>query len=264
MEKDKYLKVLLIEDEPEECAAISRCAEKTDGIVLIGITNSIEKALADVNENQPDVVILDIELHKGEGSSVNFLERLNASKLCRPFILVTTNNTSGVIYDKVRELGVDFIISKNQDKYSAEYIINFLLSMKSTIMFRRKKQGVPEEILSLDDREEITKRIIKRIDAELDLIGIKPNVLGRKYLVDAIQMMMVKPMPNFCSVIGEKYGKSSQSIDHAMTNSINKAWAKADIEELKRLYTAKIDANKGHPTYTEFIYYYARKIKNDI
>lgn len=263
MEKD--LKILLVEDEPSECAAINRCIDKTEGIRLIGVTNSIVKALEDVNTCLPDVIILDIELHKGEGDGITFMERLHTLDVkLRPFILVTTNNVSQIVYDRIRELGVDFIISKNQDKYSAEYVIDFLMSMKSTILFRKGKQGVPEEIMTLEDREEITRRILKRIDTELDLIGISPKVLGRKYLVDAIQMTIVKPEPNFCAAIARKYNKSTQSVDHAMSNAINVAWKISSIEDLNLHYTAKIRSEKGSPTFTEFIYYYAQKIKNDL
>ncbi|MCL2018833.1 MAG: response regulator [Oscillospiraceae bacterium] len=263
MKKDKMLKVLLIEDEPTECAAISRCVDNTEGIRLVGVTNSIEKAFSDISSCLPDAVILDIELHKGDGDGINFLEKLHTSDVFRPFILVTTDNTSRIVFDKVRALGADFIISKNQDNYNAEYVVDFLMSMKSTILFRKMKQDIPEELLTLEDREEITKRIIKRIDTELDLVGISPRVLGRIYLTEAIQMIMVKPMPNFCDTIAKKYGKSSQSVDHAMTNAIIKAWARSSTEELSQLYTARINPSKAYPTYTEFIYYYARKIKND-
>ncbi|MDR2571973.1 MAG: response regulator, partial [Oscillospiraceae bacterium] len=180
---DKILKVLLIEDEPDECAAIGRVIDSTNGIRLVGITNSIEKAFTDVKDCLPDAVILDIELQKGEGDGINFMERLAAADVVRPFVLVTTGNTSKLIQERVRELGADFIISKSQEKYSAEYVVNFLMSMKSTILFRKMKQGIPEEILTLDDRKEITKRILKRIDTELDLIGMNPRVKGRAYLV---------------------------------------------------------------------------------
>jgi len=260
---DKILTVLLIEDEPDECAAISKRIDETEGIRLVGITNSIEKAFADTCDCLPDAVILDIELHKGEGDGINFMERLAAADVPRPFVLVTTGNPSKAIHERVRDLGADFIISKSQDKYSAEYVVDFLMSMKSTIHFRKMKQGIPDEILTLDNREEITKRIIKRIDTELDLIGVNPRVKGRRYLIDAIQMIMVKPEANYCDAIARKYSVSSQSVDHAMTNCIRRAFATSSIEDLKRLYTAKIPPNKTYPTYTEFVYYYARKISND-
>ncbi|MCL1823416.1 MAG: response regulator [Oscillospiraceae bacterium] len=268
MEKDKnvgkILKILLIEDEPAECAAISRYVESTEGVQLIGATNSIGKAYSDVCDFMPDAVILDMELHKGEGDGINFLEKLAYSSVIRPFILVTTDNTSKTVFEKARSLGADFIISKSQENYSAEYVIDFLISMKSTIFFRKNRQGLPEDVLTVDDPEETTRRILKRIDTELDQIGINPKVLGRKYLIDAIIMTMVKPEPNFCGVIAQKYNKSSQSINHAMSTAIVKAWSKTPMNELRRYYTAIFDARKGYPTFSEFVHYYARKIKSDL
>ena len=264
MDNEKVLKILLVEDEPAECTAIINSVEKTDGIKLVGVTSSIEKAFIDVKDGLPDAIILDLELHKGEGDGIKFMERLQASDLVRPFILVTTNNSSRIIYDRVRGLGADFIMSKGQKDYSADYVISFLMSMKNTILYRKAKQSIHKEILDLEDREEITRRILKRIDTELDLVGINPKVLGRKYLGEAIQMIMVESIPNFCNIIAKKYGKSAQSIDHAMSNAIKKAWTTSPIEDLLDLYTAKVNAEKGYPTCTEFVHYYARKIKNDL
>ena len=46
-----------------------------------------------------------------------------------------------------------------------------------------------------------------------------------------------------------------------MQNAINKAWRTTDIEDLSINYTARISSEKGVPTMTEFIYYYADKLK---
>ena len=48
-----------------------------------------------------------------------------------------------------------------------------------------------------------------------------------------------------------------------MQNAINRAWAISNIDDLLENYTAKISSSKGVPTLTEFIFYYANKIKNE-
>ena len=48
-----------------------------------------------------------------------------------------------------------------------------------------------------------------------------------------------------------------------MQNAIEKAWKTSCIEDLKKYYTARISSSRGVPTMTEFIYYYAEKIKNE-
>ena len=47
-----------------------------------------------------------------------------------------------------------------------------------------------------------------------------------------------------------------------MQNAITRAWRSSPIDELLLHYTAKISQERGSPTLTEFIYYYANKIKN--
>ena len=49
-----------------------------------------------------------------------------------------------------------------------------------------------------------------------------------------------------------------------MQNSINRAWSNQNPEELCKHYTAVINYERGVPTLTEFIYYYAAKLKNEI
>ena len=139
MTKERSLRVLLIEDEPADCTAISNSIDKKEGICLIGATGSIEKALQEVKDSQPDVIILDIELHKGEGDGITFMERLESSNLIKPFVLVTSVNSSKIIYDRVRGLGVDFIISKAQDNYNADYVIDFIMSLKNAILLDYEK-----------------------------------------------------------------------------------------------------------------------------
>lgn len=263
--EQRELTILLIEDEPAECIAITQYADTVEGIRIVGVTNSVNRAVEYTKDCLPDAVILDIELNKGTGNGFLFLEKLcHADIKAMPYILVTTNNTSQITYDRVRELGADFIMSKHQDDYSAEYVINFLYSLKSTIQNYARRQGVSKELLTTETPEQISARIQKRINTELELIGISHKQLGKKYLLNAIQFSIVHGGRSIriCSEVAKKYGKSDASVERAMQNAINSAWRNTDIEDLRKYYTARISSEKGVPTLTEFIYYYAEKIKN--
>lgn len=48
-----------------------------------------------------------------------------------------------------------------------------------------------------------------------------------------------------------------------MQNALNRAWKQTDVDELLVHYTAKVNTERGVPTITEFIYYYANKLKNE-
>ncbi|MCL2633133.1 MAG: response regulator [Oscillospiraceae bacterium] len=260
----KNLKILLIEDETAECKAISKCIESISEIQLVGVTNNIDKALEYVTDYLPDAIILEIELHKGKGNGITFMEKLHSMETeIKPYVLVTTYNTNEITYAKLRELGVGFIFSKHQNDYSAGGVISFLLSMKNAIMSQRDKADTVSEVLFLNDREEKIKKIIKRINMEFDLIGINPKVLGRIYLTEGILIAMTKTRVQLSNEIAKKFEKSVPSVERAMQNAVNTAWKVSPIKDLAQHYTARIRSEKGYPTVTEFVFYYAEKIKSD-
>lgn len=255
------IKVLLLEGEKESHDKFAQYADRFDDFFFVNMTNNSDAALQGVLEFIPDVIILDLELHQGSGSGLEFLVGLNNINLSVfPYILITTNNSSKITHDYARQLGADFIISKNQENYSEQYAVDFLRMMKSAIKNKSKAYSLknpPSESTHL--RCKHTTRIIN----ELNLVGINPKSLGYNYLIDAICMLLDKPKQNICADIGEKYGKTEASVERAMQNAINSAWKKTDIDELLKHYTAKIHSERGAPTIMEFICYYSIKIKNE-
>ena len=258
---ERPLTILLIEDEPMECQQIIEYIDSRDGVQLVGVTNNINKALEYVMTSQPDSIILDLELHKGYGDGLTFLDLLREMKLSYPiYVLVTTHNISHITHDGVRKMGADFIMVKSQEDYSAKRVIEFLCSLKSIIQSNKK---VVASSTFEDTPGQRPQRNKNRIIIELDRIGIAPNVLGRKYLIDCITLLIDGQSEGFTSAISKKYDKSVASIERAMQNAIEKAWKTSCIEDLGRYYTARIHSARGVPTMMEFIHYYAEKIKNE-
>lgn len=257
---DRKLSVLLIEDDPIECQAITQTIDEIEDICLIGATNNIIKALELTDEMLPDAIILDLELHKGNGNGLEFLKKLKTLNLpTAPFVLITTHNTSSVTYEIARELGADFILSKHQEDYSAKNVISFLHSMKKTL---HSKSGKPstasEETILLAEKAQ--SRMNQRIVSELNHIGISPKSLGFKYFIDAIALCLKNSNVDFKNELSKKYNKTSQSIERAMQNSIATAWKTTHIDDLSKYYTARINPTRGIPTLMEFVFYYVNKI----
>ena len=97
----------------------------------------------------------------------------------------------------------------------------------------------------------------------MDIIGISPKLIGRSHLIDAI-MLTINDCTSSVSEIAKKNNKNKNSVEKAMQTAIDKVWTHEDIEVLKTHYTTRISSAKGVPTVTEFIYYYADKIKSDL
>lgn len=260
---DERLEILLVEDDQTACKELIETVDNnTDDFVLIGITNNSSKAFQYVEQTCPDVVILDLELHHGGGDGLEFLKQLKESHLPHtPFILVTTNNISKVTHEIARNLGADFIMTKTQEGYSAKSVLEFLKITKSVILNRRTRN---HSNINNESPTQAAKRLQRRICLELDKVGISAKSIGYNYLIDAITITIKDPAHRLCDRIGEKYRKTATSVERAMQNAINRAWKTSDIQDLLDNYTAKIKSDKGVPTVTEFIHYYAQKIKNDL
>lgn len=262
MSKERPLTILIVEDDPRSCQELTDAAESMDDIELAGITAHADQAVRLIQDTVPDCLILDLELHAGSGNGLNVLQSMKELALPRPpYVLITTNNSSAVTLEATRKLGADFIFTKHQTDYSAKSVLEFLHMIKDTIQSRTGRASLDSTQAETPMMRE--KRLIRRISAELDLIGISPKAVGRQYLLDAILLTINKTEHNLPAAIGKKYGKTDNSVERAMQNAISKAWRTADIDSLYLNYTAKINSEKGVPTITEFICYYANKLKNE-
>lgn len=258
----KKLEIVLVEDDKNEREDLVYAIEdRPDDFSLVGTTDNAACAFELVTDTLPDAVILDLELHRGGGDGLGFLRRLKNSDIARiPFILVTTNNISSVVHTCARELGADFIMTKNQDGYGAKAVCEFLNNIKPAILSKRAQNSdIPVE----ESATEKAKRIQKRIFSEFNKVGISPKAKGYRYLVDAVILVAKQQADRVYNVIADSYGKTETSVERAMQNAIDRAWKATDPNELYEHYTAKIGQNRGAPTVTEFIYYYAQMIENE-
>lgn len=259
---ERALSILLVEDDPQACEDIATYTETLDDVVLVGITNNSSKAEQMIRTKLPDAVILDLELHGGGGSGLSLLQALHDAPPSKtPYILITTNNSSTVTYEAARQLGADFILSKHQNDYSAQSVVEFLRILKHVI--QKHHASLNQKPDSPESPAQKNRRITRKVCLELDRVGISAKAKGYQYLIDAILLVWKTPTPNLCTIIGQKYGKTESSVERAMQNAIAKAWRTTPIDDLLTFYTAKISSDKGIPTLSEFIYYYANKLKHE-
>lgn len=259
----RELTILLVEDDAQVCEEIVRYVDELEDVSLVGVTGHVDQAIQITKECAPDAMILDLELHVGSGNGLALLQSLRQLSLPRvPYILVATNNSSSITYALARQLGADFILSKHQADYSPKGSVDFLRMMQP-VLLRGSGQAGTGDSPNLESPERRNKRMRRRICAQLDQIGISPKAVGYRYLADSIQRILQEPEPNFCRAIGEQYGRTESSVERAMQNAIARAWRTTPIDDLLRLYTARVNSEKGMPTLTEFVYYYANKLKNE-
>ena len=266
MDYDKPMTVIIVEDEIEECIKFKECAGNRSDVKLVGMTDSSEEAIKLVQSHLPEAVILDLQLSRGAGSGIQFLERLSEINLTlRPVVMVTTTSRSKIVYDRIEELGVDFYFCKKQRDYSQELVFDHLLSLRKHSHGVQRANGAVSRDL-IESPEERKNRIYNRIDAELNLIGVRGRYKGKVYLREAIylQIHAEKEYGSVIEKVAQNHRHAYNAISTTMQIAIDNAWMNASPEELSKHYTAHVSAKTGFPTPSDFIHFYAVKIRNSI
>lgn len=273
MDNNMPMRLLLIEDDVGDALRFTECANRRTDIKFVGMTDSCEDGLKLVKSRLPEAVILDLQLVKGKGSGLHFLEALNETDLSlRPIVAVTTSNQSDVVYRRIEDLGADWFFSKMQQDYTEDLVVETLLSLRKALDAKQKKS--PDALQSdlrhsksmVESPDDLRDRIFKRIDVELDLVGIRARLKGRVYLREGIyfQMYSEKERGSGIEQVALTHKHAYGTIVKVMQTAINDAWSNTDIEELRTYYTARVSTKTGSPYVSDFIHYYAEKIRNSI
>ena len=243
----KIIEIILIEDDKNDCADFENYINSRNDVKLVAVTDSDIEGLDLIKKYSPDAIILDIELHNGSGNANSFglIEKLQTCKLSKkPKIIVNTVVSSNTIYDYLHDKGVDIIFYKKQQNYSVENVINTLVLLSG---YSEDKSFTGNIVV--EDTKDNRENISDMINDELNLIFTNSDESEK---VSAVQHLT------------SKYKRASSTISRDMQNAILHAWRISSLEDLETYYTAKINYETGIPTPTEFIYYYADKIKKRI
>lgn len=265
MDIKEPMTMLLLEDDVNACEEWRNFIDRRKDIKLVATTNSATTALEYVNTYLPEAIIVDIELDKGEGSGVIFLEKLKELSLdVMPMRIVTTNIDSTLIDHYAHNGHADMVFHKGSQNYSLELVIANMLALRRSLHDQINRKGNMSDIQETEASR--FARISNMVDSELDQIGIKSHLLGRGYLHDAICYLVqdIKLGETILIYLAKKNGKTEPAIFRSMETVIRRAWSEAPTKDIEEYYTQRYDYERGAPTPTEFIYYYVNKIKKKL
>ena len=261
--ESKPMKILLIEDDINDCNNFINCVKSRKDVELVAVTDSDVDGLRYVQTKGPEGIVLDLELNNsttGNTDSLDFLSNLKRLKLnYEPIVIVTTHVNSKRTYEILHRSGVDLILYKDHPQYSCNLVLNHFINLRK-IPIERSASSV-EDIL-----KENKDKISDCINHELGLIGITSNLKGRKYIHDAILYLIQNEDSdvNVIKYLTSIHKKSATTVTNGIQNAIYHAWRTSPIEELTKYYTARVNYETGIPTTMEFLYYYRDKIKHMI
>ena len=261
--ESKPMKILIIEDDINDCNSFRICASNRQDIEIVAITDSDIEAIQLVKTKHPEGIVLDLELNNSLSGSTDSFEFLSSLKKLNlnyePIVIVTTHVNSKRTYEILHRNGVELILYKDHPKYSSDHVLNNFINLRK--LSNTNKIPTIQEVIESDE-----EKISKIINSQMDLIGVTSKLKGREYLHDAIMYLLQNKgnNTNVIQYLTNKYKKSGTTITNGIQNAIIHAWRIMPTEDLEKYYTARINYETGIPTPMEFIYYYVDKIKKKI
>jgi DNA-binding NarL/FixJ family response regulator len=105
------ISVSIIEDHQETRESIAQLLRRTPGLTLMGIYPTAEAALADLPQEPPDVVLVDIRLPGMSGIECVGQLKSRVRKLC--VLMLTTYEERELIFDSLRAGASGYLLKKN-------------------------------------------------------------------------------------------------------------------------------------------------------
>jgi len=264
MSESTAMTFLLVDDDVEVALDYENCSYNRSDVRLAGITGNSDKALDMVKEHLPEAVILDIQLHKGKGSGIDFLKNIQGIQLdFKPLIIVITNSENKVVYSHVQKNGAALVFYKQQQGYSADFVLNEMLSMRESLyMVNRSKISVANT--RVETLEERKKRLQNRIMAEMNAIGMPSNLSGKKYIISGLLYLLEtddkERGETVFQYIRREYARAGSTVIQSIETAIRHVWDNTPIDVIQAHYTDTGYYHTGKPTPTQFIMYYREKI----
>lgn len=253
-----FVRILLIEDDVAHCDEYKNYCSRLENVNLF-IANGCKQGVDLLKKEAPDIVLLDLELHDGDGDGILFLESIKSLDLKKtPYIIVITNNDSEKTYTLARANGADYIFPKRKLDYSPTLVIDFVyryFQISSSGKYLEKQIKQNDQLLEA------------KVAQWLEDTGFTRDLIGTYCLVDAalIAIKSGKIKPNLKNDVyphlAEKYDRTVGNIEKAIDGAIKTTWRTTDMRVLTKHYTAEVDYVRGAPTNAELICFLRDKFR---
>ncbi len=257
------LHVAIADDNERMLQLLDSIVSSDQELEVVGKAGNGEELENIIRQKEPDVVLLDIIMPKGDG--LNVMRRINMDAGIRkhPAFIVITAVSQEKITEDAFDLGADYYILKPFDN---EMIINRIKHVR-----QRERERNFAEVRKVNAYESKNEYIERNLETDvtniIHEIGVPAHIKGYQYLRDAI-IMSVNDMEMLNSItkilypmIAKKHQTTPSRVERAIRHAIEVAWSRGKMDTIDELFGYTVNGGKGKPTNSEFIALIADKVR---
>ena len=254
------LKVAIADDNKELVGTMVTYFERHPEIEIIWTAPNGKVCLTMLEEQKPDVLLLDIIMPHLDGIAV--LETIRESQAYSDtHIIMLTAFGQEDVMTQAANLGASYFMLKPFEfERLTSQIFQVSGNAKSSIPISQPGGGQSTGVVSQKVLDTTITAIIKEI-------GVPAHIKGYAFLREAIQMVYsdVELLGSVTKVlypdIATKYNTTASRVERAIRHAIEVAWNRGNYEVISKMFGYTVHHLKSKPTNSEFIAMIADKMR---
>lgn len=255
----KKIKVCVVDDNRELVGLLDEYISSQEDMVVVGVGHNGQECLDILEQEEPDVLVLDIIMPHLDGLAV--LEKLRGLKKSHlPNVIMLTAFGQEDVTKKAVDLGASYFILKPFDMENLALHIR-QVSGKTNPVIRKSSSAYRPQV------ESKPKNLDASITSIIHEIGVPAHIKGYMYLREAISMVYndIELLGSITKVlypdIAKKFNTTASRVERAIRHAIEVAWSRGNIDSISSLFGYTVSMSKAKPTNSEFIAMVADKLR---
>ncbi|WP_102691401.1 sporulation transcription factor Spo0A [Rummeliibacillus pycnus] len=254
------VKVAIVDDNSELVKMMEEYLSNQSDIEVISTATNGKQCLKMLEEQIPDVLLLDIIMPHLDGLAVLETMHENPEYNNIQVIMLTAFGQEDVMKQAV-ELGASYFMLK---PFEFDRLAAKILQCAGKRVEKQKRVSILQgsKPQKLDQRQ-----LDATITAIIKEIGVPAHIKGYAYLREAIQMVYldVELLGSITKVlypdIAKKFDTTPSRVERAIRHAIEVAWNRGNYESISKMFGYTVHHLKSKPTNSEFIAMIADKIR---
>ncbi|GAA0351096.1 sporulation transcription factor Spo0A [Bacillus horti] len=261
------IRIAMADDNKEFIHLMNQYFSEQDDMEIVGVGFNGVEILDVLQQEEPDIIILDIIMPRLDGLAVLEKIRMDNIQNQAKIIMLTAFGQEEVTKRAV-ELGASFYILKPFEMdILANRIRQLMSSASSPIQSSVGSSVMGSNQLNRPSGQKTFRNLDARITNIIHEIGVPAHIKGYLYLREAITMVYnnLELLGSITKIlypdIAKKYNTTASRVERAIRHAIEVAWSRGNIESINKMFGYTISTHKAKPTNSEFIAMVADKLR---